>query len=228
MQNISFKQYRNIDLTVLSVLLLLSEGITTFATTKWFVGVPFAISTTLIFIIITMMRWGVFAFIPAAVGGIVFSIASGAGATQFVIYTAGNLFALLPCIFLHFVDKEKVRKSIFLLTVLSVLSYVSLALGRWLVSLIFEPSIKSLLVYLTTDIVTLLFTTVILVLMRGVDGMIEDQRHYLVRLSEEREKEASKTSDGDDLESISEDPDYLSGVFDDGEAPRLKGEEGAD
>ena len=47
MQNISFKQYRNIDLTVLAVLLLLSEGITTLATTKWFVGVPFALLSPL-------------------------------------------------------------------------------------------------------------------------------------------------------------------------------------
>ena len=214
MQNISFKQYRNIDLTVLAVLLLLSEGITTLATTKWFVGVPFAISTTLIFIIITMMRWGIFAFIPAIVGGLVFSLASGADFSRIVIYTVGNLFALTVCIFLRLVGRERVRKSIPLLLVLSVLSYVSLALGRWLVSLIFEPGIKSLLVYLSTDTVTLLFTSVLLILLRGVDGMIENQRHYLIRLSEEREREANSSYDTDGLESVTDDPDYLEGVFD--------------
>lgn len=60
MNNISFEQYRKIDLTILSVLTVVSEGLVTLATDKWFVGVPFAISTSLLFILITMMRWGVY------------------------------------------------------------------------------------------------------------------------------------------------------------------------
>lgn len=49
----------------------------------------------------------------------------------------------------------------------------------------------ALVVYLTTDIISLLFAEVIVVLLRKVDGMIEDQKSYLLRLEEERKEENS-------------------------------------
>ncbi len=188
MQNISFKQYKCIDLSILAVLLAISEAVTTVATNKWFVGVPFAISTTLLLTLVAMMRWSGYAAIIAALGGVVFSLASGADASQYLIYTVGNLFSLLGLFVLLPVGKERVRRSAPWTLLYCAVSYASLQLGRWLVSLIFEPSIGSLLVFLTTDIITLLFSAVVLLLMRRVDGVFEDQKHYLLRLAEEREK----------------------------------------
>jgi hypothetical protein len=119
---------------------------------------------------------------------VVFSLASGADASQYLIYTFGNLFSLLGLFVLLPVGKERVRRSAPWTLLYCAVSYASLQLGRWLVSLIFEPSIGSLLVFLTTDIITLLFSAVVLLLMRRVDGVFEDQKHYLLRLAEEREK----------------------------------------
>ena len=43
---------------------------------------------------------------------------------------------------------------------------------------------------LTTDIISLLFAFVIMFILRGVDGMIEDQKAYLFRLERQRKEEA--------------------------------------
>ena len=76
MNNITFKQYRSIDLFLFGFLLALSEAITTIATNKWFYAQPVAISTTFIFICMVMMRWSGFAAIHACLGGLVFFLAS--------------------------------------------------------------------------------------------------------------------------------------------------------
>lgn len=213
MNNITFEQYRRIDLTILSILLVISEGLTTLATTKWFVAVPFAISTTLLFMCIGMMRWGGYSFILAALGGATFALASGADAKRFVIYILGNLFSLLALFFIRAVGKTKLRKSIPLLVAYAVITYLSVCIGRWLVSLIFEFSLGSLLAYLGIDVITLLFTAVVVPLLRNVDGMIEDQREYIIRQAKEREAEQRKDTNA--LEEITSDPDYLDDVFDD-------------
>ena len=59
MKNLTFKQYRSIDLFLLGLLLVVSEAITTIATNQWFDEQPLAISTTFIFVCILMMRWNV-------------------------------------------------------------------------------------------------------------------------------------------------------------------------
>ena len=61
--------------------------------------------------------------------------------------------------------------------------------GRWLCSLIFELSLANLLTFITTEILSLLFAIVVLSLAKNADGVIEDQKHYLLRLEEERKKE---------------------------------------
>ncbi len=208
--SITFKQYRAIDLTVLSLILILSEGLTTVATTKWFVAVPFAISTTLIFLCIGMMRWGVWSAVLAVVGGLTFVIASGADAKRCLIYVIGNLFSLLALILVRLIGKSKLRSSGPLLMLYALTTYVSVCLGRWLVSLIFEPALDSIIAYLGTDIITLLFTAVLIVALRNVDGMIEDQHDYVLRQA--REREAEQSGDTRVLEEITSDPDYLDDV----------------
>ena len=213
--SITFKQYRAIDLTILSVFLVLSEGLTTVATTKWFVAVPFAITTTLIFLCIGMMRWGAWSAVLAIVGGITFVIASGADAKRCAIYIIGNLFSLLSLLFIRAVGKNKLRGSNLLLILYAIVTYLSVCLGRWLVSLIFEPALDSIIAYIGTDVITLLFTAVLLTALKGVDGMIEDQHDYVLRQAQEREKEQS--GDANALEEITSDPDYLDDVFEDEE-----------
>ena len=191
MQNLTFKQYRNIDLTIMSVLLILSETITTLATNKWFDKQPVAISSTLLFICIFMMRWNGFAAIAASLGGAVFCIASGGDVKQFVIYAFGNLLSMVALVWFKYFDKEKIRLSIFKLGLFTASVYLLMNIGRWLVSLIFELRLWNIVAFLASDIISLFFAIVIMVILKKVDGMIEDQKTYLLRLERERQEEAA-------------------------------------
>ncbi len=189
MKPITFKQYRNIDLTILAVLVVVFETITTFATNKWFYAQPVAISISLAMICVAMMRWSGYAAINALVGGFVFCTASGASLEQYGIYCLGNLGALAALLIIKWWGKEKIRNSVPRLMLFVLVAYLGMGAGRWLVSLLFGGDLMALVVYLTTDIITLLFAEVIVVLLRKVDGMIEDQKSYLLRLEEERKEE---------------------------------------
>ncbi len=190
MQNLTFKQYRNIDLGIMSILLIISEAVTTLATNKWFAAQPVAISSTLLFICIFMMRWNGYAAIAAVLGGAVFCIASGATLEQFVIYAGGNLLSLLALLWFKAYRKDDVRLGSFKLSFFTISVYLLMQLGRWLISLAFGGGLWNIVGYITSDVISLLFAVIILFLLRGVDGMIEDQKAYLFRLERERKEKA--------------------------------------
>ena len=187
---ITFKQYRNVDLFIFSLITAIGEGIATFATSRWFVGQPMAISITLAMILIAMHRWSGFAAVIAVVGGATFCLASTASPEQFLIYCGGNVFALVSLIFLNLLTKSRVRESFLLTLAFSSISYVAMALGRWLISLPFGAGFPELVGFLVSDVLSLLFAVLILWSCRSVDGLIEDQKAYLLRLERERKKEA--------------------------------------
>ncbi len=186
MNQITFKQYRNIDLTIFVVLTIFFEAITTAATSKWFVLQPVALSISLALVCIVMMRWSGWAAILAVAGGVAFCVVSGATFEQYLIYCVGNMMALLALAVIKGLGKETIRNSIPKLLLFGFAAYVGMEFGRWLVSLFFGGDFMALAVYLTTDIMTLVFAEVILILFRKSEGMLEDQKAYLLRLDREK------------------------------------------
>ena len=192
MNHLTFKQYRNIDLSIIAVLLIISEYITTVATKSWFSAQAVAISTSFLFILIGMMRWSLFAVIYPLIGGAVFCFALNQDLKHFLIYMLGNCFALLALLWFKAFKKDDVRKSPAKLSLFIITAYVCMQLGRWLVSLFFSFEIWNLLGFLTADIISLLFATVVMFILRTTDGMIEDQKAYLFRLERERKEELER------------------------------------
>ncbi|MGN0506261.1 MAG: hypothetical protein ACI4FZ_06850 [Lachnospiraceae bacterium] len=190
MNQITFKQYRTIDLTILVALTILFEAIATAASTKWFVLQPVALSIGLALICIAMMRWGIQAALLAVADGMAFCFISGATTEQYVIYCFGNLFALLAMLIIRLFGKEQIRRSVPKLLLFGFIGYLGMALGRWLVSLFFGGDLTALLVYVTTDVMSLVFAEIVLLLFRKTDGLLEDQKAYLLRLDKEKKEEA--------------------------------------
>ena len=62
-------------------------------------------------------------------------------------------------------------------------------LGRAAVALLLGNPLTAALGFFTTEAVTLLFTLLILWIVRRLDGVFENQDHYLLRLRAEEEKE---------------------------------------
>ena len=181
MNQITFKQYRAIDISILVALTIIFEGIATLASAKWFAAQPVAISIGLAMICIVMMRWGWQAAIAAAAAGFVFCILSGASAQQYVIYCIGNIFALLGMVWFKVFGKEGIRKSLWLITLFVSTAYLGQVLGRSLLAVIFGDNISTIVTFATTDIMSLVFAILVIALFRKTEGMLEDQKAYLLR-----------------------------------------------
>ena len=188
MRQITFKEYRNIDLAILAAITFVFEVIATLAAAKWFPAQPIAFSITVAMICVVMMRWSGYAAIHAAVGGFAFCAASGATIEQVLVYCIGNVFALGALLLIRLWGKEELRKDPFKRSMFAVTAYMGAVLGRWLVSLLFGGDLTALVVYATTDIISLLFALIVLNLLAKSEGMIEDQKTYLLRLQREKEE----------------------------------------
>ena len=195
MKQITFKEYRMIDLIIFAVFMIVFESIATYASGKWFWAQAVNISVTLLLTCIVMMRWSGWAAIHAVVGGLVYCFCIGATTEQYVVYAVGNLFGLIALLLIKYPGKEKIRGSRLQLGILATVTYLGMAAGKTLVSLIFGGTIEDFIIYITTDIISLLFATVVLILVRKTDGMIEDQKAYLFRVEREEREEKSRTED---------------------------------
>ena len=111
---------------------------------------------------------------------------------QYVIYCCGSIFCLLSIIIVKLVGKDKLKNDFVWRSIFVLSTYIAIALGRWLVSLLFEASLVTLINFLTTDILSLLFAIVVMTLVKNVDGLIEDQKAYLLRLDKEKKDQASE------------------------------------
>ena len=185
----TFQEYRNVDLLLLSVVTLIFEVIATLASNKWFYAQPIALSITLLMVCMTMMRWGRYAGIVAVVGGIAYCFISAASPEQYLIYCIGNLGALLALFYIKKLGKEPIRMNRWSIGILTLIAYIGMAFGRWLVSLIFGGNLITFVGFLTTDVISLLFAAVVLCLISKQEGMLEDQKAYLLRLDRERQDE---------------------------------------
>lgn len=198
MNQITFQQYRSIDLTLILILTVVFEAIATVASNRWFAAQPVAMSITLMLVCMTMMRWGSRAAMIAIAGGITFCVISGATIEQYLIYGIGNLFSLLALALIKIYGKEKIRTSVPRLLFFVLVAYLGMALGRWGLSLLFGGDLMVLVVYLTTDIMSLLLAEIILLLLRKTDGMLEDQKAYLLRVDRERKEKQEESFQSDE------------------------------
>ncbi len=190
-RQLTFKQYRSTDLVFLTALFTIFEYIVTLAATKWFPGQPYVFSLSSLFIVLILMRWNLYAVIPAIAGAISYCIASKAGYQHYFIYITGNLTALLSYIYIRFRGKDNVRRDPIRSAVFVILTFLFMQAGRSAVSLAFGGELKTFILFITTDSLSLLFALIALIPLRRADGLFEDQKSYLFRI--EKEKNESNT-----------------------------------
>ena len=187
----SWKEYRAIDLTLLALALAVFEFIILRASNWWFPGQPFTVSLAAAVTSIVYMRWGAWGAIHALEAGLVFCYFSGATGEQFVIYCAGNLVSLLAVLLLKAVGKERVRTGCLSL-IFPLLVQLLMQAGRGAAALLLGAAPAQAVGFFTTDSLSLLFTFVIIWIARKLDGVYEDQKHYLLRVHAEGKKEGGK------------------------------------
>lgn len=182
----TWKEYRAIDLTLMAVMLAIFEFVIVCAVNWWFPGQQYTVSLAAAISSIVYMRWGVWGGIHAFIAGVVFCVFSGATMEQYVIYCIGNLFSLAAVILLKAAGKEKVRTGNLSL-VFPVLVLLLMQAGRAVMALLLGAAPQSVIGFFTTDSLSYIFTLVIIWIARRLDGVYEDQKHYLLRIHAEEE-----------------------------------------
>lgn len=183
------EQYRMIDLSLFALILIIFETVLIKASTGWFPNEPWTVSVTAAITAIVMVRWGPWAVIHAVAGGIVFCAVNRGQAQQFLIYCIGNTAALAVLPLVRKVGWEKLRESFLIKLLWSILTVLAMQAGRVLTAMILGASPASAAGFITTDVVTYIFTAAILWIMSRLDGMLEDQRHYLARIHDPANRE---------------------------------------
>ena len=187
-RSFSFRQYRAIDLSLFALILFVSESLIVRAARFWFPDQLYTVSATAAVTAIVMIRWGPWAAVHALLGGLVFSLNSGGSARQTLVYCAGNLLGLLMLVPLRLLGWERIRGDAFLSVCFGLLTLLLMQLGRALTALVLGSAFRSCPGFFTTDALSLLFTGLILWIARRLDGIFENQKHYLLRIHKEEEK----------------------------------------
>jgi hypothetical protein len=171
-------------------MVVLFESIVVLAARKWFPGQAFTVSVVPAVTAIVMIRWGPWAAIHALLGGAAFCYMSAAEPKQYAIYCIGNLFSLLALFLVKALGgEEDVRKSVYKTLAYGLGVTLLMQAGRFLIAVALGTAADLALGFFTTEAVTFLFTLLILWIVRRLDGVFENQDHYLLRLQAEEEKE---------------------------------------
>lgn len=188
-QQISLSQYRSIDLTILAVVMAIVQIVIYYAASIWYADQLYIVSPVAIVVTLVMMRWGGWAAIHAVLGGVLYAYISDGSWQQFVIYGAGNLISLLALIMFKMFGKEKIRQSATLSVVFALCVQILMLLGRAAAAWVLGHGFGVCLGFITTDALSILFTGCIAWVIRRIDGLFEDQIHYLLRMQSEQSTE---------------------------------------
>lgn len=181
-------QYRAIDLSLFAIILIVFETLLVRASTVWFPHEMWTVSLTAAVTGIVMVRWGPWCAIHAVIGGIVTALVSRGTGQQFLIYGIGNLAALAVWPLERRWGWKKLKSQVLINFTFSFLVLLSMQAGRTLVALAMGALKGDFLIFVTTDSISYIFTLTILWIASRLDGMLEDQAHYLDRLSQETEQ----------------------------------------
>lgn len=185
----SVARYRAIDLAMLAFMLAVFESLAVVAARRWFPSEPYTVSTVPAITAIVLMRWGPWAGLHAVLGGIVFCLASGARGIHYLIYGLGNLASLASLGLLRAWGCEQTSRSVSKSMVFALAVTLLMQLGRALAALATGASPAAATGFFTTDVITLLFTLVLVWIARRLDGVFEEQNHYLLRIHRQENEE---------------------------------------
>ena len=185
--SISLSQYRTIDLAILTGLMDASQVAIHLAVSFWRADqTGYIVSPVAAMVALVMMRWNLWAAVPAMLGGILLTLLSRGTAEQMLIYSAGNLLSVLALLYLKLIGKERVRGNVVLALFFAILVQLLMQFGRAGVALLVGHPLQACWDFITTDVMSILFTAVIIWIVRRVEGLFEDQKHYLLRIQRQQ------------------------------------------
>lgn len=208
---ISLKQYRATDLFLFAVILVIFDLLVHFAT-KWLADAAamYMFALTIPIVLLIMMRWGWSAIFFAVGDAILLTVLNNPTVWQsYITYSVGNAAILLLLIPMHFINKQKIAGKWYLTALFVVLGWIISNLVCSVAQCIFGVGfVRAILANISFGInglLSLAIGMVLLLILRKLDGMFEDQICYLKRLDRERQEKMRIDEFGDAPVEIDED-----------------------
>lgn len=199
---ISFRQYRLTDIFLFAVLLVVFELILHFAfiayNGKWTFS-PLVPMTLLV-----MMRWGWPSVFFAVGDGILYCALNAANYQNYIIYGVGNAFIMLLLLMIKFMGKQRIAGKWYFSALFVVLGWFAVVIGKATIASCFGLNFLSIFTANLTDLFSLGVAVIVILVMRRLDGMFEDQKFYLRRLEKERKEKFVIDAFGDEPIEIDE------------------------
>ncbi len=184
----SFKQYRSIDLILFVIMYGVCEYLAIKAATVWF-DEPYCISIMLPMLAIVMMRWDKFSIIHAVVYALLFVYFQSGSLTQYFIYLIGNLGFMLLLLYMKKVTKEKIRATFFGSVSYLLIGFLLMEVFRGLASMLLAGKDAGVIfTFIMTDMLSLVFAILVIIIVRRIDGLFIDQKQYLLELNSQKER----------------------------------------
>ncbi len=184
----TIQQYRLIDLSLFMLLLAVFEAVIVRAGVSWFSREAWMVSAVPAITAVVMVRWGPWCAVHAVLGSLVTVVAKGGSWPEHLILAGGSLVVLAVFPLLKKAGWRKLHSSFLFCLLFALLVTLCMQLGRALLSLAFGAGIDGAWRLIATDSVTLIFSATIVWITSRLDGILEDQAHYLKRLSNEPEQ----------------------------------------
>lgn len=212
------RQYRLTDLFLFAVILVAFELILHYAFLA-FHG-DFTFSPMVPIVLLIMMRWGWPCVFYAVGDGLLYCVLNSGvenfGPHFYAVYALGNAFILLLLFLTKFMGKQRIAGKWYFTALFAVLGWFSVVLGRSIITACFGLSFTAAFMQQLSDLLSLAMALILLLVMRRLDGMFEDQKHYLLRLDKERKEKLRRDTFGDEPIDIDEESLSILRKSDDG------------
>ena len=189
----TIEQYRAIDLSLFVLILIVFETVLIRSSASLFPREPWTVSATAAITAVVMVRWGPWAVIHAVIGGLTLCIVSRGQWQQFLIYCAGNTAALAVLPLLKKWGWERLRNDFLVNLLYGFLTLLMMQCGRALAAMLLGTAPSAAAGFITTDVITYIFTLTIVWITGRLDGVLEDQKHYLARINDPQNREGGRT-----------------------------------
>lgn len=218
---ISLRQYKLTDLFFFAIVLALSDLLIFCATKFWFKSVAdYYISFMLPIALTVIMRWGWVGIFYSVADGIVLCAMQEGSWQTYIIYIIGNACILAVLLLTKFMGKERIRGKWYFSVLYVAAGWIAVNLALTLAGTCFGGNFLALAgqnfglgVYGALSFAIAVITVMIL---RRLNGMFEDQKHFLLRQDKERKDLARRDEFGDEPVEIDEESMSILKRWDDG------------
>lgn len=209
---ISIGQYRTTDLFVFALILAVSEILGCMAAI-WFPSQAiYSLSLMVPIVLTVMMRWGWPSVFYAVISGLLVCLFNQGNAINYACYLIGNAFIALMLIPTYLIGKDKIRSKWWSSALYTIGGWLCVYLGRsvvWAIGYSINPAIggaawTGFVSFAMGDLLSLAVGIVVVMVLRRLDGMFEDQKTYLKRLEQQRKEKMRIDQFGENLGEIDE------------------------